>query len=111
MDGFNKLTRQYILRDSHGRSLGVTAHVELDIGQEVTVARLSRNLDRIVAVQGELVDCRDTTSCRTTLSIRVPDVRMFIRQAFGNHHALVYGNHIEPIRKLGQKLGISLIDI
>ncbi len=110
MAGFSQPPRRYTLRNYHGR-YGVTAYVELDIGQEVTIARLARNLDKVLILQGELVDCRDTTACRTTLSVRVTDVRKFVRCALGNHHALVYGSHARQTKALSQALGISTIEV
>lgn len=110
MAGFSQPPRRYTLRNYHGR-YGVTAYVELGIGQEVTIARLARNLDKVLILQGELVDCRDTTACRTTLSARVTDVRKFVRCALGNHHALVYGSHARQTKALSQALGISTIEV
>ena len=110
MAGFSQPPKPYILRNRHGIN-GVTAHVELDTGQEVTMARLARDLNEIVLIRGELVDCRDTTHCRTTLSVRVNDVREFVQCALGNHHALVYGNLSRQARTLSQKLGINAIEL
>lgn len=110
MAGFNEAARPYILRNYHW-SQGVTAHVELDTGQEVTVARLARELDKICLTRGELVECRDTTACRTTISIRVNDVRELVQRTFGNHQAMVYGNQIKLVKAFCQKMGIETIEI
>jgi L-fucose isomerase-like protein len=110
MAGFSQPPQRYTLRNYHGRQ-GVTAYVELDTGQEVTVARLSRNLDKIGLLSGELTDCQDTTTCRTTISVRVADVRRFVEGAFGNHHAVVYGNYTRELKALGQSLDISPIEL
>ncbi|MFH1639228.1 MAG: hypothetical protein ABIB93_02805 [Chloroflexota bacterium] len=111
MAGLNQPPSPYTLRNYHGYRRGVTAHVELDTGQEVTIARLSRNLDRIMLLNGELIDCQETIACRTTLSARVNDVREFVRCAFGNHHVIVYGNHVRQAKILSQALGISSIEL
>ena len=110
MAGFSQPSRNHILRNYHW-SPGVTAHVELDIGQEVTIARLSRNLDKILILGGELVNCQDTIACRTTISAKVSDVRKFMRSAFGNHHILVYGNHVKQAKALCHRLGIDSIEL
>ncbi len=110
MAGFTQPSRQYTLRNYHG-SHGVTAHVELDIGQELTIARLSRNVDKIALLHGQLVECRDTTACRTTISARVSDVRKFVQCAFGNHHAVIYGDYARQIEALTQALGISSLEL
>jgi len=108
MAGFDAAAKPYILRNYHWSS-GVTAHVELDIGQEVTIARFSRELDKICITSGKLVECRDTTACRTTISINVNDVRELVQRTFGNHQAVVYGNQIKLTSKLCHILGIQTV--
>jgi L-fucose isomerase-like protein len=110
MAGFSQPPRRYTLRNYHGRH-GVTAYVELDTGQEVTVARLARNLDKIGLLSGELTNCQDTTTCRTTISVKVADVRRFVQGAFGNHHAVVYGNYARELKALSQSLDISPLEL
>ena len=108
MAGFDASARPYILRNYHWGP-GVTAHVALDTGQEVTVARFSRELDRICLTCGKLVECRDTTACRTTISIKVNDARELVQRTFGNHQAVVYGNQIKLTSNLCHKIGIQAI--
>jgi L-fucose isomerase-like protein len=110
MAGFSQPPQRYTLRNYHGRQ-GVTAYVDLDTGQEVTVARLARNLDKVGLLSGELTNCQDTTTCRTTISVKVADVRRFVEGAFGNHHAVVYGNYTRELKALGQSLDISPIEL
>jgi len=108
MAGFDTAAEPYILRNYHWSS-GVTAHVELDIGQEVTIARFARELDKICVTSGKLVECRDTTACRTTISITVNDARELVQRTFGNHQAVVYGNQIKLTKNLCHKMGIQAI--
>jgi len=103
--------RRYTLRDYHGTHAGVTAHVELDIGQELTVAQPARNIDKIMLLRAELVDCRDTITCRTTVSARVSDVRNFVRCAFGNHHAVVHGDYVVQTKALSETIGIGAVQL
>jgi L-fucose isomerase-like protein len=49
--------------------------------------------------------------CRTTVTVEISDVRQFIRKALGNHHVMVYGDHIGEIRALSQALGMNLIEL
>jgi L-fucose isomerase-like protein len=106
MHGFDKEPVPYILRDFHG-SDGVTAFTEAPRGIQVTLARAQRNLERVVAVKGEIVECRDTVFCRNTLTIRIEDVRAFIEQAEGNHHVLVFGDYLKDLEVLGRVLGYA----
>jgi L-fucose isomerase-like protein len=110
MSGYDRPPSPFTLRNYHGRN-GVTAHVDLGVGREVTLARLSRNLDQIGILNGELVECKDTTTCRTTLSVRVEDARGFVRKAFGNHHALIYGDHRAAVRALASSLYMDAVDL
>ena len=111
MAGVGRSPGHYILRNYHGIRNGVTAYVELDTGQEVTIARLARNLDKLLLLSGELVDCQDTIACRTTFSIKVSDVRKFVQCAFGNHHVVVFGNHTRLAKALSSALDISTIEL
>lgn len=110
MAGFGQPGKPYRLRNYHGH-YGVTAYVDLDKGQEVTIARVGRDLEKMLALRGEIVDCCDTTACRTTVTVKISDAREFIRKALGNHHALVYGDHTGEIRALSQGLGMNLIEL
>jgi L-fucose isomerase-like protein len=108
MPGFDEEPLPYILRDFHG-SEGVTAFTEVPGGVTVTLARAQRNLERVVAVQGEIVGCRDTVFCRNTLTIKLKDVRAFIDQAEGNHHILIFGDYLKDLEVLGRVLGYGFV--
>ena len=103
MPGFEEAPLPYTIRDYHGVG-GVTAFTEVPAGVEVTLARAQRNLERIVALTGEVVACDDTTFCRNTVTIKVRDTRDFIRQAEGNHHAMVFGNYLNDLEMLSDLL-------
>jgi L-fucose isomerase-like protein len=67
--------------------------------------------EQMLALRGEIVDCRDTTSCRTTVTVKISDAREFIRKALGNHHVMVYGDYTGDIRALSQALGMNLTEL
>jgi L-fucose isomerase-like protein len=108
MPGFDVPPLPYSLRDYHG-ARGVTAFTEVPAGIEVTLARAHRNLDRIMAFSGEVLACDDTTFCRNTLTIQIQDVREFIRQAKGNHHAAVFGDYSADVKALADLLGCNFL--
>ena len=91
---------------------GLTSYIDYmdGKGQEVTVVRIGANIDRIVAIRGEIVDCRDTICDRTTITVNVDNPKAFVRQATGNHQVLVWGNYIEDLRALCGILDIALIE-
>jgi L-fucose isomerase-like protein len=108
MAGYEAPAKPYILRNYHW-SPGVTAHVELDIGQELTLARISRELDKICLTSGSLVECRDTIACRTTISVTINDVRELVKRTYGYHLAVVYGNQTKLTSELCHKMGIQAV--
>jgi hypothetical protein len=110
MAGFGDAPDPFTLRNYHWRQ-GVTAYVELGAGQEVMVARLARDLDKLLLLGGELIGCEDTIACRNTLSVKVADVKEFVRRAFGQHHVIVYGNRIRQTKALCETLGIECIEL
>jgi len=103
MSGFEEDPLPYTLRDYHG-SKGVTAFTEIPVGVQVTLARAQRNLERIVALTGEVMSCEDTTFCRNTVTIKIQDTRDFIRHSEGNHQALVFGNYLNDLEALSSVL-------
>ncbi len=108
--GFNQPPQPHTLKNYHGGyRRGVTAFVEVNTGQEVTMARLSRNLDKIQITNGMLTECRDTILCRSTFTIKVSDVRPFVHSAQGNHQSMVLGNCSRQLKTLCNSLGINSI--
>jgi L-fucose isomerase-like protein len=99
MHGYDAKPLPYVLRDFHGKK-GVTAFTAVSPGTKVTLARAQRNLERIFALEGEVISSEDTTFCRNTLTVEIDNVRQFIRQAEGNHHALVIGQYKEALGEL-----------
>ena len=45
------------------------------------------------------------------ISAKVSNVRKFMRSAFGNHHVLVYGNHVKQAKALCHRLDIDSIEL
>ncbi len=105
MRGYEGSKEPYVLRDYHGRGLGVTAAWDPEAGQDVTVARFDTSLRELVFIKGQLVG-HGEDYCRSKLRVKVSGVREFIRQVRGNHHILVYGDHRERIRALCTEFGI-----
>jgi hypothetical protein len=97
-------------RDLEGGA-GVTSYVDYgDVGQVVTLARFSADLEGLFAARGEIVECRDTICDRTTLTIRVDDARSFFHHATGNHQVVVYGDYVDELRDLCALLEMELIE-
>jgi len=110
----NGCTQQsYTLRMYHEyKFLGsVTAYTELKMGQKVTIARIGRELTRMLIMSGEIVDQKDGWDCRNTLSVKINDLPAFTRSTSGNHLCLVYGDYTVELQSLCQVMGIQAIVI
>jgi L-fucose isomerase-like protein len=110
MPGFGEAPLPYTLRDFHGNK-GVTAFTHVPPGEKLTLARAHRNLERVVALAGEVLECEDTTFCRNTLTIQINDVREFIRKAEGNHHIAIFGDYMDELKALCEVLDCQFISI
>jgi len=109
MAGFSQPPDQYVLRNYHGYC-GATAYIDLKKGQEVTIARIARGLDKLVTLKGKILNCTDTTSCRITVTLAIENARDFAHKAMGRHYVMVYGDYLKELRLLCHTLGINLIE-
>ncbi len=110
MRGYDQPQKPYLLRDYHGRGMGACAAYEPEVGITVTVARFDNQFCEMAFVKGQLVGYGEEY-CRTNMRVKIADTRAFIRQARGNHHILVYGDHTARIKALCEELGIRPVSI
>lgn len=91
-------------RDMEGT---VTGYCELPEG-EVTL--LGTGIDSLVAMRGQIIDCRDLggKNCRTTVWIKIAE-RLPVRSLVGREITFCYGNHCTDVKELGTLLGILTI--
>ena len=101
----------YYLADHHGSHTGVTIHTDLPAGEPVTVARLTRNLERLIVAEGVVAESSDPSKgCRNRLLIDVPDVRRLMSVVRGGQYHLVVacGRHLAKLRRLADQAGIEV---
>jgi L-fucose isomerase-like protein len=110
MAGLDEDAKPFKLRNFAG-TYGVTAYAALDRGQEVTIARMSTDLEEMVALKGKIVDCRDTVLSRITVTVSVNDAREFFHKAPGCHQVVVYGDHLDELKGLCNLLGMKFTTI
>jgi L-fucose isomerase-like protein len=110
MRGYDEPQKPYLLRDYHGRGMGACAAYEPEVGITVTVARFDSQFREMVFLKGQLVGYGEDY-CRTNMRVKIPDPSAFIRQARGNHHILVYGDHTAKIKALCEEFGIGPVSI
>ena len=81
----------------------------------VTVARVDPTARKVLILRGDLVGAsgwdRDVVGCSVEALIRPPDGRLdeFLRKRmeFGNHLQWVYGDYVEPMRRLAEMAGLE----
>jgi len=110
MKGYDQPGKAYVLRDYHSRGMGVSASYEPELDETVTIARFDTDLKELVFVTGKLFAFGEDY-CRANLRIQVPDAGSFIREARGNHHILVYGDHTKGITALCEAFGITPVPV
>ncbi|MET1159791.1 MAG: hypothetical protein ABWW65_02410 [Thermoprotei archaeon] len=91
---------------------GVGISVEYPIGEKVTIARLSPDLEMLRAGIGEIVETKWSTGlCRTQVKIKLRNPKKIIRESIGNHYALVVGDYLEPLKDIARFLDIKVDEI
>ncbi len=114
MAGYETAPAPYILRNYHGKKFtgSLTAYVEMEIGQKVTICRLSGDLKTMFCTTGVITGQKDIPGdCREIVKIKVEDARKFIHRTSGCHHIMIYGDYREKIRELNVLFGITTNEI
>ncbi|MFC1716357.1 hypothetical protein ACFL6S_21980 [Candidatus Poribacteria bacterium] len=103
MDGKGGRLAGYRLTDYGGRG-GVASYCSTEGDDDVTIARLDRNLDYISVAAGKTVP---TQQC---FEVAVGNVEDFIHRCLtGDHYIVVYGDHLKEMAMLGKLLGIGIL--
>ncbi len=114
MEGYQTSPVPYILRDYHGERFrgSLTAYVEMEIGQTVTVCRLRGDLKNMICTTGIIAGQKDIPGdCREILRIKLSDAREFIHRTSGSHHVVVYGDLRRQLKELNELFGIKTTEI
>jgi L-fucose isomerase-like protein len=104
----------YYIGNHHGRRPGPTIHTDLAPGEPVTIARLTRNLGRLVIAEGRVRGSFDwSRPCRNTLVIQVrnlPRLMTFVRN--NQHHLVVaYGHAAREMSAEAVRAGIKVVAV
>lgn len=105
------VSQTYYLAGYHKNESGPTIHTDLPVAQPVTVARLTRNLERLLIAEGEVIESRDEPNhCRNMLILRVSDVQKLMAVVRGGQYHLVVacGHHLPKMHDLAKKAGIEV---
>jgi len=116
MQGYSTKPVPYVLRPYHTAEFAgsLTAFVKMKKGQEITLWRLSGDLERMLMTKGTIVESSEykgKTYCRIKTKVKIGNPRELVHKASGNHHVIVYGDYTERLRRLNEILGIATIEV
>jgi len=94
-----------------GATILIDGNVKLlDQIVETCLSSFSPNVDKVFVNKGTIIACNLRPYCRIQIIIKVPDAYKFLKKQtdYGNHHAVVYGDYVEELKKLGEVLGVRV---
>lgn len=112
MRGFDQPRHSYCVVGTHcDTCYGINTYVELDEGQEVTVARLGPKGEKMLIAEGTIDSTHMTVvqGNRNAVYIKVNDREEFIQKQteVGNHLSFVYGHVGQDLANVCEYLGIE----
>ena len=74
--------------------------------EKVTIFKLSRNLKDYFVTSGRILrNLEESNLCRTQIEVAVDNsINYFLTRPYGNHHVVIYGDHVEAIHEYMRKL-------
>lgn len=73
--------------------------------EKVTIFKLSRNLKDYFVTSGRILrNLEESNLCRTQIEVAVDNsINYFLTRPYGNHHVVIYGDHVDAIREYMSK--------
>ena len=90
----------FTLKTHYESGIGVAIKGEMKEGV-VTIFKLAKDLKHYFVSKGEIVEnLSEDNLCRTQIKIKFDkDVSYFLNRPYGNHHIIVYGDHVKEIEE------------
>ena len=99
------MVTSYSLMTHYESKIGVAIKGELKENQEITIFKLSSNLEEYYVAKGKIIrNLNYENLCRTQIEIQVDDVNYFLTHPYGNHHLIIYGDHEDKINNYFSKI-------
>ncbi|KXB07889.1 hypothetical protein AKJ56_02185 [candidate division MSBL1 archaeon SCGC-AAA382N08] len=111
MKGLNSDLQPFYLSDYHGERASPTIGTEVPAGTEVTIARLTKNLEKILLTSGTVKDSRDINSkCRNTLLIKNVNCERLLKAVKGiqSHYVISCRANAENVAEIAEKNNIRV---
>jgi L-fucose isomerase-like protein len=112
MLGPNGEMQAYVLSNYHGRKDSPTVWTDAPVGETATLARLTRNLERLLLTTGTVVATETgDRRCRNVLVLDVPDRDQVFDAVMGvqNHYVVAYGDHRQALTELAEAKQIEVV--
>lgn len=101
----------YVLRTHMEDEKGVSIQVMMPEREKVTVAKLASPQKLLVSTGETTTNVDDRRGCRTKIITQVSDARKMVEGYSGGlHRVLFYGDHVEPVRRLGRLMGFQVVN-
>ena len=101
---------KYILEHYHNSGKGIVAYAELPKGK-VTLGRIGPEVKRLVTTVAEVESVENSFHYVFSTYLHLNDVEEYIRQTSNHHNVITYGDCTKEIRKLGDILGLEVVEI
>lgn len=99
------MVTSYKLMTHYESKIGVAVKGELRENQEITIFKLASNLEEYYVAKGKIIrNLNYENLCRTQIEIQVDDVNYFLTHPFGNHHLIIYSDHVDKINNYFSKI-------
>lgn len=92
--------------DTHFESqIGVAVKGKLK-EEVITIFKLSKNLKDYFVTTGKIIrNLNESNLCRTQIEVSIDsNIEYFLNRPYGNHHVVIYGNHVEEIKDYMNKV-------
>ncbi|MCC8123782.1 MAG: fucose isomerase [Oscillospiraceae bacterium] len=116
--GINGETAHYGIRHfAYDQGFGAVLRYNFkqDVGQEITLCRLSPDCKKLFIGKGEIVGGGDydLDNCNGYVVYRVADQEKYFKAQcqVGNHLPLIYGDYARELELLGESLGLELLKV
>lgn len=112
MDGINGEQCAYKIRCQREGQKGSCLQVKPHVGRETTMAKLVDDHTMLVST-GKIVEIPDVEdrACRSKFTTKVKDARKMADNWFyGLHRVVLYGDHLDDMRRLGRFLGLKVLE-
>jgi L-fucose isomerase-like protein len=112
MLGPNGEAQAYVVSNYHGRKDSPTVWTAAPVGETVTIARLTRNLEHLLLTTGTVVATETgDRRCRNILVVDVSDRDRVFGAVMGiqNHYVVAYGDHTRALTELAEAKQIEVV--